>query len=72
LSVIIASETAVRNIPNTVNVEQAKALVDKGEAIWIDPLPEVSSKQASQSLEPADGPGSTPMFETILTMCPEE
>jgi hypothetical protein len=45
LSVVIASETALRNIPNTVNVEQAKSLVDKGEAIWIDPLPEVSSKQ---------------------------
>ncbi len=44
LSVVADSEDAVHGIPDVVTIEQAKALVGKGEAVWIHPLPQISSK----------------------------
>jgi hypothetical protein len=41
LSVVPDSESAIRGIPGMVTVQQAKALVGRGEAIWIKPLPEM-------------------------------
>jgi hypothetical protein len=36
LSVVADSEAAVRGIPDVVTVEQAEALVSRGEATWIN------------------------------------
>jgi hypothetical protein len=39
LSVVPDSESAIHGIPGMVTIEQAKALVGRGDAIWIKPLP---------------------------------
>jgi hypothetical protein len=36
LSVIADSETVARSIPDTVTIDQARSLVSRGEAIWIE------------------------------------
>jgi hypothetical protein len=39
LAVVPDSEAAIRGMPGTVTLEQAKSLVERGDAIWLDPLP---------------------------------
>jgi len=43
LSVVIASADAVRSLAGTVTLEQARDLVGRGDAVWIQPPPEVAS-----------------------------
>jgi len=43
LSVVADSEDAVRGTHGVVTVEQAKALVGCGDAVWIKPLPEIAA-----------------------------
>jgi hypothetical protein len=37
LSVVADSEADARSIPDTVTIDQARALVGRNEAVWIDP-----------------------------------
>jgi hypothetical protein len=36
LAVVPDSETAIRGIPGMVTIEQAKSLVERGDAIWLE------------------------------------
>jgi hypothetical protein len=47
LSVVPDSEAAIRNVPGVVTIEQAKALVGRGEAIWIKPPPELPTRKGA-------------------------
>jgi len=40
LSVVADSEAAVRSMPDVVTIEQARALVGRGDAVWIQSPPE--------------------------------
>jgi hypothetical protein len=47
LFVVIASAEVARSSPNLVTLEQARDLVGRGDAVWINPPPEVSSAAAT-------------------------
>jgi len=50
LGVVHASEEAIRGVPGMVTVAQAKSLVERGEAIWLDPLPDLTGRRQAKEV----------------------
>ena len=47
-AVVPDREAAIRDIPGVITVDQAKALVDRGEAMWLDPLPDLERRRQTE------------------------
>ena len=48
LAVVPDSEAAIRGIPGRVTIEQARSLVERGEAMWLDPLPDLKRRHHAE------------------------